>query len=43
VRRENNEETEGMIGTSLIEANKAHDFYFGEISVCFEGGILIPF
>lgn len=42
IKRETDENGEGLIGTNLIEANKAHDFYFGPISTCYEGGIIPP-
>lgn len=42
-RRETDENGEGLIGTDVFEAQKAHDWYFGPIATCYVGGLSIPF
>ena len=42
LKRETDEDGEGLIGTSFVEGMKAHDFYFGPISTCYGGGIIPP-
>lgn len=43
IKRRTDEGGEGIIGTAIQEAWKAHDWYFGPISTCYQGGALIPF
>ncbi|KAF2405365.1 alpha/beta-hydrolase [Trichodelitschia bisporula] len=42
VRRPNDEDGEGILGTNLIDGFAAHDFYFSKLPVCYDGGIFIP-
>lgn len=42
LRRETDENGEGIIGTNIQEAIKAHEYYFGLVSACYKGPIIPP-
>jgi hypothetical protein len=43
VKQDGDEDGEGLIGTNLKDALAAHDWYFSNISACYEkSGLFIP-